>query len=59
MWNGGIGIGYFQNGSSSTGNHITIYADGMFRVGEVYFKDGMRVERGTEYKLDGTEEHYE
>ncbi len=57
--NGLIYIGYWQNGSLSTGNYITISKDGWFKVGEEYFKDGKRRDRGTWYYTDGKEKHYE
>jgi hypothetical protein len=53
--NGNIAIGYCEDGDWSTGNYITIDSDGEFRVGELYFKDGRRWRRGTQYNKDGTE----
>ncbi len=59
IWNHGlIRIGYFENGLS-TGNHIRIYWNGDFKVGEVYLKDGLRWIRGTEYNKNGTECPYD
>ncbi len=57
--NGVIDIGYFEDGLGSTGNYITIYSDGRFRVGEVFMKDGRRWIRGTQYNTDGTENEFE
>jgi hypothetical protein len=37
---GNICIGCYENGNESTGNYIYIASDGVFLVGEVYFKDG-------------------
>ncbi len=57
---GFILIGYFdEDGIASTGNYIHIYSDGTFRVGERYFKDGERRERGTGYMTDGKKKKYE
>ncbi len=56
---GDIDCGYELNGNWITGNHIDIYSDGKFRVAERYFKEGRVWERGTLYKTDGTEEHYD
>ncbi len=56
---GWILIGYFEDGLDSTGNYITIWSDGVFRVGEKYWKDGRRWERVTTYKKNGKKEQYE
>ncbi len=39
----------------STGNNIRILSDGSFDVGEIYWKDGKRCRRVTEYYADGSE----
>ncbi len=43
----------------STGHYITIYKDGRFIVGEFYWKDVEKWERGTRYYTDGKEEDYD
>ncbi len=55
---GDIHIGYFKNGSMSTGNYIMIFKDDrvQFEVGEYYF---VRRIRGTEYLSDGTEQKFD
>ncbi len=60
IWNNGrITIGYFENDDVSTGNYITIYWNGEFRVGKYYTKDGVSWERGTQYYTNGKEEKYD
>ncbi len=50
IWNiGAICLGYQENGEWTTGNSIYIFSDGSFRVGDVYFEDGVRRERGIQY----------
>ncbi len=59
IWNvGEIRIGYFENGVDSTGNYIHISSNGVFTVGEKYYKDGVRGSRGTHYRTNGNEEKY-
>ncbi len=43
----------------STGNYIYIFSDGEFRVGECYFKEGDKLNRGKRYYTDGTEKKYD
>ncbi len=60
IWkDGGISIGYYENGLLSTGNYINILHYGKFRVGEYYTKDGIEMVRGTRYMTDGKEEKYD
>ncbi len=41
-----------------TGHYIHIRSDGDFNVGEVYMKDGKRLDRGIVYRTDEEEEEY-
>jgi hypothetical protein len=43
----------------STGNYIYIDSGGLFRVGELYFKNGKKQWRGTEYNTNGSEKKYD
>jgi hypothetical protein len=52
---GDIHIGSFEHDEWSTGNYILIHEDGVFKVGECYWKDEKKWKRGTQYKTDGTE----
>ncbi len=55
-----IRIGYFDNGSPSTGNYIIIiFKSSRLEVGEIYWKDGVKWERYTEYNTDGSEKQYD
>ncbi len=50
-----ISIGYFEDGSKSTGNYIIIYSSGKFDVGEIYNNDGERCDRCTTFETNGSE----
>jgi hypothetical protein len=56
---GTITIGFFENGKLSTGNYIRIYRNGKFKVGEKCIEDGVKMNRGTVYRTDGTESQYD
>ena len=56
---GYIHIGYFEKDMESTGNYITIYSDCRFEVGEFYFKDRVKWERGKCYFGAGTVRQYD
>ena len=51
---GGIFIGYYNNGWDAPGNFINIYDDGRVYVAEGYMKDGKISHRGTTYYTDDT-----
>ena len=44
-----IRIGYYEDDYVAAGNYIDIYNDGEFHVGEYYFKDGKKWNRGIRY----------
>ncbi len=52
-------IGFWENGDYATGNYILIFRWGNFYVGEVYMKDGKRLDKGTVYRTDEEEEEYD
>ncbi len=55
---GDIQIGYWEN-DELTGCYICIYSECWFDVGEVYLKDGKKVDRGTRFYQNGGEEKYD
>ena len=56
---GGISIGYRNDGWEVPGNFINILKDGEIRVGECYFKDGERWARFTKYSTNGKTEEFD
>ncbi len=56
---GEIFIGYNDDGDCVTGNYITIYKSGIFKVGEIYRKDSVKWERGTQYETCGDSFDYD
>ncbi len=61
IWgDGGIHIGYWNDGDRAPGNYIKIYWDGKnFDVAECYLKEDTKRYRGTSYNVNGTTEKFE